>query len=153
MAFIRNYWFGIVTGLIIFVALAMFILILLAPRQDVQRRGFIPCTEAMAEEIISCDRQIVCVLKAILNNSWCDAKVIGKGIKNWLSGQQPTPWSNYIFQPELPTDELFDEAAKAEYLQTNPDMIQEMEQLKQFNEELENDSSRPDEIDPTEQPQ
>lgn len=153
MAFLKHYWFGILTGLIIFIGLIMFVLILLSPRQDLQRRGFIPCTEDMAERLIACDRQIGCVMGAIMENSWCDAKVIGRGVKNWLSGKQSAPWSNYIFIPELPADELFDEAAQKEYFQNNPDSLQEMQELKQLNEELENDNSQSDIVDPAEQPE
>lgn len=152
MAFLKHYWFGILTGLIIFIGLVMFILILLAPRQDLQRRGFIPCTETMAGQLIACDRRIGCVLGTILDNSWCDIKVIGRGAKDWLAGRQTAPWSNYIFKPELPEDELFDQAAREEYFQNNPDAYQEMQELKKLNEELENDNSQSDIVDPAEQP-
>ena len=55
MRFIRHHWFGMITGLIIFAFFSLFILILLSPRQDMLRRGFIPCTEEFVEEIIDDD--------------------------------------------------------------------------------------------------
>lgn len=63
---------------------------------------------------------------------------------------QPAPWSNYIFIPELPEDENFDNAARAEYFKTNPDIAVEMQDLKQLNKELENE--QPD-FNPAEQPE
>ncbi|MFR8205278.1 MAG: hypothetical protein ACLU99_02275 [Alphaproteobacteria bacterium] len=67
-----------------------------------------------------------------------------------MSGKQPAPWSNYIFIPELPEDENFDNAARAEYFKTNPDIAVEMQDLKQLNKELENE--QPD-FNPAEQPE
>lgn len=90
------------------------------------------------------------MLKAVLGNSWCDAKVVAGGAKAWVSGKQPAPWSNYIFIPELPEDENFDNAARAEYFKTNPDIAVEMQDLKQLNKELENE--QPD-FNPAEQPE
>ena len=138
MNFIRRYWFGISTGLIIFLCSLLFILVLIAPRQDTLKRGFIPCTEAMAEQIMTCDEnKIVCVLNAVLVNSWCDVKVIYQGVEDWINGKQETPWNNYIFIPELPEDENFNNEARAEYLKNNPDMATEMKQLKKLSEDLE----------------
>ncbi len=153
MQFIKKYWFGLITGMIVFIFLGVFILVLLSPRQDAQRRGFIPCTEAMAEHLSGCrdDGGIGCMLGGILQNSWCELKVIGKGIKLWVSGQQSAPWSNYIFVPEIPqVDEDFDEEARREHLKNNPDFVTEMQELKKLNEELENEQQ---EISADEQPQ
>jgi hypothetical protein len=52
MNFIRHHWFGVITGLVIFAFLSLFMLILLSPRQDALRRGFIPCTEEFVEDIL-----------------------------------------------------------------------------------------------------
>lgn len=115
-SFIKEYWFGLLISFILLVGFLFFLLILLAPRYDMQRRGFIPCTEALAQNLQSCPQEgkYRCILEGIMQNSWCDAKVIGSGFKLWLGGKQPAPWSNYIFKPELPSgenpkDELDDE--------------------------------------------
>ena len=143
MRFIRQHWFGIITGTVIFCFLVMFILVLISPRQDVRKRGFIPCTEAMAEQMLSCsENKLGCMFKAVLKNSWCDLNVIGRGFVLWAKGDQDWPWSNYIFIPELPQDEFFDKEAQAEYFKNNPGTVAEMQQLKELNEQLENDNEQ-----------
>ena len=142
MNFIKTHWFGLVTGIIIFFFFILFILVLLSPRQDNLRRGFIPCTEIMAENLLSCEEnKFFCLIKSVVKNSWCDIKVVGKGIKLWAKGEQPAPWSNYIFTPELSSDAEYDEEAKTEYHKNNSDVKQEMQKLKKLNEELENEQN------------
>ncbi len=139
MYFIKYHWFGLLTGLVIFFFMGLFILVLLSPRADEQKRGFIPCTENMAEQILACENnKIICLLKAVVGNSWCDAKVVGRGIKKWIFGEQKAPWSNYIFIPELPSNHFFDSEAGAEYLKQHPNTKAEMQKLQKLNEELEN---------------
>lgn len=152
MQFIRQHWFGLITGIILFCFFVLFILVLLSPRQDEKKRGFIPCTETMAEQMLNCEnRKFSCMLSAIIKNTWCDIKVVGFGIGQWARGRQNAPWSNYIFIPEHPIDENFDEAALTEYLQNNPPPQLEMRELQQLNEELEHE---PDQLqpEPAEQP-
>lgn len=152
MQFIRQHWFGLITGIILFCFFVLFILVLLSPRQDEKKRGFIPCTEVMAEQMLNCEnRKFSCMFSAIVKNTWCDTKVVGVGLKRWVTGEQNTPWSNYIFIPEFPADENFDEDALNEYLQNNPPPQLEMQELQQLNEELENESDQR-QPDPTEQP-
>ena len=154
MNFIRRYWFGLSTGLMIFLCFVLFVLVLLAPRQDIKKRGFIPCTEAMADKIISCEKnKVMCLLGAVLTNSWCDVKVVYQGLENWVNGTQSRPWSNYIFTPELPIDEDFNDEARAEYLKNNPDMRTEMEQLKKLREELEYAEELQMQVKPEDKPQ
>lgn len=128
---LQQHWFNILIALILFFSICFFTIIAFSPRVDAQKRGFIPCTEALSEQIENCNTQIFCSLKAILKNSWCDAKVIGQGMKDWLKGTQPTPWSNYMFIPELydTTDD--------EFYQENPDYIQDFTQTKKQGIQLE----------------
>lgn len=153
MSFIKNHWFGLLGGIVIFVFMSVFVLVLLSPRQDAQNRGFIPCTRRLAEKLLDCpeDRKIRCLFGAITRNTWCDMKVIGRGFSGWLSGKQPAPWSNYIFIPESVRDETFDKDAEAEYLKNNPSPAAEMQKLQKLNEELENEIIR-EEIDENEKP-
>ena len=139
MKYITEHWLGIICSFLIFCFLVMFILVLLSPRQDTQKRGFIPCTEKMVEQMSNCQEEskFSCMLTSILKNSWCDMSVIAKGINNWIHGKQTFPWSNYIFIPTRPQDEDFDEEARKEYLQKNPDFQTEMQQLKEKHMELE----------------
>lgn len=154
MSFIRRHWFSLLTGLFVFIFFILFVLVLLSPRQDARKRGFIPCTEVMAEKLLNCEgSRIFCLLSAVVDNSWCDMKVVGRGFYAWVAGKQPAPWSNYIFVPELPADQDFDAAARAEYLKANPDIKTEMRQLQKLNEELENEENREQQVAPDQQPQ
>ena len=154
MDFINKHWFGLLTGFIIFIFGVLFILVLLSPRQDVQRRGFIPCTEIMAEKMLSCENnKVFCLLSAVVQNSWCDIKVVGTGIQKWINGQQATPWENYIFVPEIPSDEIFDSEARTEYLRKTPDIRAEMQRLHELNKELEDAENKEPEIPAEQQPQ
>ncbi len=143
MAYIKNHWFGIGVSLFVVLFILMLILILLAPKQDAKSRGFIPCTEKLVETLLDCERNVWCTSKAIINNSWCDVKVIGRGIKKWLQGKQAAPWSNYIFEPELPLPSFVDEEARQQYLSDNPDVKMEMERLNILRKELENEENAP----------
>lgn len=109
LAFLKCYWFSMLISFILLVSFLLFLLILLSPRYDTQKRGFIPCTEELAQNLLSCPQEskYSCGIKHILTNSWCDIKVIGQGWQNWWQGKQKTPWSNYIFKPEMnkPIDE------------------------------------------------
>jgi len=107
MNFIKNHWFGIIISFIIFVFFLLFVLVLLSPRQDQQRRGFIPCTEVFVEELLQCEKNKVwCLIKSSVSNSWCDIKVIGNGFSMWAEGKQKFPWSNYIFTPDLSSSDI-----------------------------------------------
>lgn len=142
MSFIKNYWFGTLTAILVTVFVVMLFLILLAPKQDAKERGFIPCTQNMVDDLISCERGIICSGKAILNNTWCDLKVIGKGINLWVKGEQQRPWSNYIFEADIPNPSFVDEEARQQYLKEHPDVFEEMKRLHKLRKELENEQNR-----------
>ena len=138
MTFIKNHWFGLIISLFVFAFVLVFVLVMISPRQDLQKRGFIPCTEIMAGELLACeDNKAYCMVKAILKNSWCDTKVILSGVKLWSRGEQKTPWANYIFTPDLEEEEETDEGLEEFYEQT-PDVEASMNNLKKLNQELEN---------------
>ncbi len=108
-AFLKNYWFGLLMSFVLLMGFLFFLLIMLSPRYDAQKRGFIPCTENLVQNLAQCapTEKYTCGIKHILANTWCDIKVIATGWKNWGQGKQATPWSNYIFEPEpiTPIDE------------------------------------------------
>lgn len=138
ISFLKHYWFGILTSLILFAGFFFFLLVLVSPRQDAQKRGFIPCTEAMAQGMLSCPVQnkYSCMFGYILKNSWCDIKVIGRGMKLWVAGEQKAPWSNYIFTPILDEDNPEDEVLQ-EFRENNPHLGLELEYMKKLNQQLE----------------
>lgn len=142
MQFIKYHWFGLLVSVIVFLFLCVFALVLAAPHQDEQKRGFVPCTETMAEELHNCNSRNMCVLGSVIKNTFCNIKVIGQGIKLWAVGEQPTPWSNYLFEPELKrpavNDDVEPEESLDEYYQNTPDIAAEMDELQQLNQQLEN---------------
>lgn len=147
--FVQRWWF---TGLIILIisfGIVFSALILISPRQDNLNRGFIPCTQEMASGMLSCPEngKMRCFAGYVLKNVWCDAKVVGRGMKLWAEGKQDSPWSNYIFKPDLrPLDDEgnpVDDEELQEFYRQNPNMHQDMKNLiklhNQLNEELENE--------------
>lgn len=141
MAFIKNYWFGTLLGLAVSAFMLMLMLILIAPKQDVQNRGFVYCTQNLIDDLADCNRALWCSSKAVSKNTWCDIKIIADGFLLWMDNKQPKPWSNYIFKPELPQNSFVDEEARAEYLKQYPDVKQEMESLHKLRKELENEQN------------
>ena len=141
MNFIKNHWFGVFISILLLWLLLVFTLILISPRQDKQKRGFILCTEKMADEMLVCeDNKIYCMIEAIVENSYCDMTVVVSGFSSWMQDKQEYPWSNYIFEPELSDDGYeFDAEAKAKYYGENSDMKIEMKELKQLSEGIENE--------------
>ena len=137
---IRYYWFGIFISAIIFISVSFFLIILLSPKQDAQKRGFIPCTEQLAQNLYACaqDKKYSCLVKEILKNSWCDVKVIGQGFSNWLAGRQPAPWSNYFFTPE-PVPATWFDGKMGEHPELAIEHLQKLsEELDRKNQELQN---------------
>ena len=73
MGFVRQHWFGFIVTLVLLLSALLFLIVLFSPRQDNQKRGFIPCTETMAAALYDCRGRSFCMLGAILENSRCDA--------------------------------------------------------------------------------
>ena len=95
----------------------------------------------MAENLYMCNDQKICILKEVINNTFCNIKVIGEGIQLWITGEQSRPWSNYFFEPKLKsitTDGIEPENSLEEYYQNTPDISAEMNELYKLNQQLEN---------------
>lgn len=137
MKFIKSYWFGVLIGLWMFLFITMVVLVLVAPHHDAKNRGFAFCTQDLVDGLAQCNNSSLCGLKAILKNTWCDVAIIAKGCGDWIKGEQPYPWSNYIFEPELKQNSYVDDAEVKEYLEQYPDTIAEMERLKQIRKDME----------------
>lgn len=143
LGFFKEYWFGMLTSLILLVGFLFFLLVLLSPRQDIQKRGFIPCTETLAQNILNCptDTKYRCIFAEIMQNSWCDIKVIGTGLTSWIQGRQSTPWANYIFRPEVyPADQNRDEL-DAEFYNSSAHPELDLLKLQQLNEIIEKNNA------------
>jgi hypothetical protein len=95
----------------------------------------------MVDNMYDCNREIWCSIKAISNNTFCDFKVILDGFNLWLNDKQDTPWSNYIFEPELPDSSFFDKEDLEEYLKNNPDIKAEMKRLDKLRKDLEDEEN------------
>lgn len=131
MNFIKKHWFNILIVLFIILSMGLSLIVAFAPKEDKLERGFIPCTKQLTERIIGCHSSFWCVTSAIFKNSACDAKVIGQGLKLWVSGKQSTPWSNYYFTPDLShLDNTLEENAELFY-EENPNFMEDFEKLKE----------------------
>ena len=87
--------------LLVFFVVYMVIMLVLAPKHDLQKRGFIPCTEQFVLNVAECNRgEMVCPLKYLWQDTICNASVILEGFGSWIKGKQSAPWSNYIFSAE-----------------------------------------------------
>lgn len=145
MSFLKHHWFGTVVSLFVLFFVTVFLLVLFSPRQDLQKRGFIPCTENMVSEMLSCrENKAFCMLGSVIKNSWCDSKVVLNGLGAWVKGQQSTPWENYLFEPELKETEQ-DEGLQ-EFYDENPDVSASMEELRRQNIELKKQISETEEL-------
>ena len=142
MSFVKRYWFSGFIGLVLMCFVFVFVLILLAPKQDLKGRGFIPCTEEMVEDLLNCNKGMWCSIKTIVKNNVCALGVIGEGVSRWMKGKQPAPWSNYIFEPELYPEGLVDEEARKAYLAEYPDTKDEMERLHHLRKDMENENNK-----------
>mgnify|MGYP007124839344 CR=1 FL=1 len=63
MGFVRQHWFGFIVTLVLLLSALLFLIVLFSPRQDNQKRGFIPCTETMAAALYDCRGRSFCIGK------------------------------------------------------------------------------------------
>ena len=141
MNFFKRYWFAGLIAFIVCCFLLLFILLILSPKDDAKKRGFVKCTHEMIDNLSECDKAFYCSIKSIIDNTWCNVKVVAEGVDLWLDDKQEYPWSNYIFEPEIEKNSFFDEEARAEYLKNNPDVKQEMMRLDALRKDLENEEN------------
>lgn len=140
MNFIRHHWFGLIVSLGFCFFMAVFFMVLIAPSQDEQKRGFIPCSEEMVRQVQQCSGQKICVLQAVCADTFCNIKVIGRGWRQWWRGEQPRPWSNYLFAPKLP--EHYSRGDDGEYYAPAHEVRAQMQNLQKLNDELEKEYER-----------
>ena len=138
MRFMKKHWFGLLISLVILVYAGLFILMIFSPKQDIQKRGFIKCTEQFVDESALC-RGHWCIFQKIIQNNFCNFGVVKEGVVNWMAGTQSTPWENYLFEPELAPVEM--EEGLQEFYDGNPNLREEMYKIKQLNKALEKGQS------------
>ena len=157
--YIKKYWFGFLITVFVSFYLMVMSFVLLSPKQDNLNRGFIPCTQEMSQQILANKKQNPFTLaKIVINNTYCDTKVVLSGFANWIKGTQKTPWENYFFTPETNTTKQEKDEALEMYYKENPDYAKEMQELHEKrlaleesiikqNEEEKNKTIKPFEID------
>lgn len=135
-----SHWFGLLCTTLLSLSFLFFILVILSPREDLQKRGFIPCTESMVLGMKTCPTtdKYGCMFGKIIENSWCDITIIGQGFKLWVSGEQNAPWSNYLFTPDLTPAAAANDEALQEFYKENPNIKDDLAKLEKLNEDLEN---------------
>lgn len=133
--YLKKHWFGFLIFIIVFIYVSMILLVVSAPRQDLHDRGFIKCTKAMMSELASCPQEsrTGCIFKGVIENNICDFQIIFDGVGKWINGEQPRPWSNYLFEPDLPliAQETQRQEDLEEFYRQNPDIKNQMELLNQ----------------------
>lgn len=136
MRFWKKHWFSLLMSIFMLCAIVYFAVVFISPRYDMQGRGFVPCTTELATKVEACGQgKVFCILGAIGIDNLCNLKVIGKGFKNWVNGEQKTPWSNYIFTPEVPQNLSVNDEEAEEIYPLEQDLLQDMQNLKKLNKE------------------
>lgn len=90
------------SGLSFFVFFVAYLSVMLSisPKKDLEKRGFIPCTEKFVLEAGACEKgSIGCTFGCLWRDTKCNAVVIADGFGLWIQGLQSAPWSNYLFEP------------------------------------------------------
>ncbi len=120
MDFFKRHWFGLLLSLVVFVYFAVFLLVLFAPRDDEQKRGFSKCSSLLLEDITNCQKNAFCTLGSIMTYSGCNFTVVGEGLKLWLLNQQKNPWDNYFFEQKISSNIADDDLAQL--YEENPEL-------------------------------
>lgn len=132
-----KYIYFLILFCIVSTAIYLTVVLIISPKNDLKNRGFIACTKNMILNLGECKSgETGCVFKSFYRDTICNLGVISDGFSAWLKGNQSTPWSNYIFEPE------WQEKSENPYL-SNPkedmeNMRLEREFILQKQQELEN---------------
>ena len=98
---IKEYWFGILLTCMVVVSIIFAVIVAVSPHNDLEMRGFAPCTVKMAEDLSenAANHDVWGIFVTITKTNICYAGIIRDGVGLWFSGKQTTPWANYIFEP------------------------------------------------------
>ena len=99
---VKDYWFIFVCGLFVLVFFLFSVVVALAPHVDMKQRGFTPCTYQMLNDFNKEEKLSFTQTVSVINKGYiCYAGVVWQGMKMFFKGEQKTPWTNYLFEPEL----------------------------------------------------
>lgn len=135
--FLRNHWFGLMVSILVGLYFVVFLLVVFAPKQDANQRGFVKCSVQLAENLQNCQAAKWCMCKEVLRNGWCNVEIVAEGLSLWIKGRQSTPWANYFFQPVSDEPQMSAEAMEY-YKQHQSELEKSLKKLKKLNAELEN---------------
>lgn len=136
--FIKKYWFMGIIVLFIFLYLIVFLSVVFSPKEDKFDRGFIRCTKEMATQIVNNKNQSSFnLVSIIIENTYCDVKVMLKGFSNWIDGEQEYPWSNYFYEPMVEEKVEIQDEELSKFYEENPEILKDMETLNLKRQELE----------------
>ncbi len=128
--FIKKYWFTIIMAFFILLYITIFILVWFSPKSDKLERGFIPCTKQLTSNILhNKEQSSLNLAKIIIENTYCDAKVVFRGFTNWINGKQKKPWSNYFFEPVYEKQTTHEDEELISFYKENPFLSKDMEEL------------------------
>ena len=118
---LKEYWFGILMCFIVIVCLIYSLIVVMSPHSDGQMRGFAPCTYELAINLSQQGGQskVWGVAGAVTQANLCYVGVIRKGVELWVKGKQPTPWANYMYEPESFYEDENVEPISKELLEAN----------------------------------
>ena len=127
-------------GILCFGTIYLTTMMYLSPRRDIQRRGFIPCTEQLVFDLQTCNAgSLGCPFKFLVRDTGCNIGVVYTGAVAWIKGRQPTPWANYLFEPEVYADDALTEdmPTVAEAREEMSDLAAQSRFIEQKQQELE----------------
>lgn len=140
MGFLRRNYFGIIIVIFILLSAMFFTIIIISPKEDTQKRGFVMCTEKFVTNASQCkDKAFSCISKHIWYDFTCNLSVISDGFSLWVSGEQEKPWSNYIYEPDLLSHniDLYNQDGIETLYEENPNILEDMQQVRLLNKEME----------------
>lgn len=116
-------------GMLVFFVAYLSVALAISPKNDAQKRGFIPCTQDLVLEVSLCERgKITCPLGALWSDTKCNIHVVFDGLGAWIKARQPTPWANYLFEPLI--EEQLDQ--EDPYQGNVADEMKSLEEQRQF---------------------
>lgn len=135
--------FYVVLGIVCLGVVYLTTVIYLSPRTDLQNRGFIGCTRQMVIDLQQCQAgKIGCPFRYLVKDMKCNIKVVYAGLSGWISGNQPTPWANYLFVPELSETTADDTTSSSERQSEMQNLEKRNLFIKQKQQELEDAKQR-----------
>lgn len=138
MNFIKRNFFGFLIAMIIISSGTLFVAMIISPKEDLQKRGFIPCTEKFVQQASACENSKTCLVGGIFEHMVCGFEVLGEGFSKWIDGEQKTPWENYIFSPivEVKNNEHMNQEGIDDLYRENPNIVEDMIQTQKLHEEM-----------------